>query len=84
MEIHRSPYGIGSDSARPGRWYIWAGPQLVGFADRNTEPVGPNWLVYAHAGPGTTEREMPGGAHDLDVAVRRLIRGAATQPTGVR
>lgn len=84
MTIHRSRYGIGADSERPGRWYIWSGPELVGFADRNTEPVGPNWLVFKHAGPNTPEREIPGGAHDLDAAVRRLVRDAPAQPAGAR
>lgn len=84
MTIHRSRYGIGTDSERPGRWYIWSGPELIGFADRNCKPEGPNWLVFRHTGPDSPECEVPGGAHSVDAAVRRLLRESAAAPTEVR
>lgn len=70
MEVHRSRCGIGAFSTRPGRWYIWDGPQLLGYADRNRDMDGPNWYVFTHGAAG----RKVGGALNLDVAAAMLLR----------
>jgi hypothetical protein len=82
MEPHRSRYGIGANSARPGRWYIWLGPRLLGYADRNRNVDGPNWYVFEY--PGAAEPREVGGAHNIDVAVAKLLRGHETELAEVR
>jgi hypothetical protein len=74
MEVHRSRYGIGAKSARPGRWYIWIGPRLLGYADRNRNMDGPNWHVFEHTDAAAEPRDV-GGAHNLDRAIETLLRG---------
>jgi hypothetical protein len=74
MEAHRSRYGIGVNSARPGRWYIWSGPRLLGYADRNRNVNGPNWYVFQIADAQAEPREV-GGARNLDVAIATLLGG---------
>jgi hypothetical protein len=83
MEAHRSRYGIGANSARPGRWYIWAGPRLLGYADRNPNLDGPNWYVFEHADTSAEPRDV-GGAHNLDRAIERLLRGPEAELTEAR
>lgn len=75
MELHRSRYGIGRDSRQDGRWYVWAGTRLLGFADLNTEKSTPKWRVWAQATPRIKACEIPGGARSVDEAIRILGTG---------
>lgn len=83
MEAHRSRYGVGANSARPGRWYIWSGLRLLGYADRNRNMDGPNWHVFEHTDAHAQPRDV-GGAHNLDVAIAKLLRGLEAELAEVR
>jgi hypothetical protein len=73
MDLHRSRYGVGENSVKPGRWYVWAGPRLIGFLERNSAAAGPNWFVFAHEGPPGEPRRIGEGRRSLDEGIADLV-----------
>jgi len=72
MRLHRSRYGVGHAKPRNGRWYIWDGTRLLGFADRNIASAGPNWWVSACTTPPYEPLPEAVGARSVDEAIRML------------